>query len=203
MADLAEEHRRWTRSQVESTLQEILIDSLGVAEPEVTPSASLVRDLGAESIDFLDIGFKIQQELGVNLQTAEIRDRVMAWGALVHPALAELLTARYGVSVSVEELRGLEKGGLTAVLDRVAAQRQITAPSDAVDEVGWELVRRLVKEFAALGCKVGEKDQADLLGIMRADLSTRRLTERTLDLLTVEALTDFVCAKLGSRLAGA
>jgi len=30
----------------------------------VIPSASLVKDLGAESIDFLDIGFKIQQTFG-------------------------------------------------------------------------------------------------------------------------------------------
>ncbi len=203
MADLGQEQRRWTRSEVESTLREILIDSLGVADSEVTPSASLVRDLGAESIDFLDIGFKIQQELGVNLQTAEIRDRVMAWGALVHPVLAELVNARYGASISVDELRALEKGGLAAVLNHIAAQRQLTVSDSAVDEIGRDLVGRLVTEFAGMGCRVGEKDQADLLGIMRTDLSTRRLTERTLDLLTVEALTDFVCAKLGPRLAGA
>ncbi len=204
MADLAQEQQRvWTRSEVEAKLRGILVESLGVGDAEVTPSASLVRDLGAESIDFLDIGFKIQQELGVNLQTAEIRDRVMAWGALVHPTLAELLTARYGVSISVEELRALEKGGLAAVLDRVAGQRQTALTAADLDETGQELVRRLVKEFSALGCKVGEKDQQDLLAIMRSDLSTRRLTERTLDLLTVEALTDFVCAKLGPRLAGA
>ncbi len=203
MADLGQEQRRWTRSEVESTLREILIDSLGVADSEVTPSASLVRDLGAESIDFLDIGFKIQQELGVNLQTAEIRDRVMAWGALVHPVLAELVNARYGASISVDELRALEKGGLAAVVNHIAAQRQLTVSDSAVDEIGRDLVGRLVTEFAGMGCRVGEKDQADLLGIMRTDLSTRRLTERTLDLLTVEALTDFVCAKLGPRLAGA
>ena len=204
MADLGQEqHRQWSRDEVASTLRDILIDSLGVPESEVSGSASLVRDLGAESIDFLDIGFKIQQVLGVNLQTAEIRDRVMAWGALVHPALVELLAARYGAVVTIEELRGLEKGGLTAVLERVAAKQQRPAGREDVDAIGGELIRRLVKEFAAMGCTVGEKDQGDLLAIMRTDLSTRRLTERTLDLLTVEALRDFVCTKLGPRLKSA
>ena len=95
MTDLAQEQQRvWTRAEVAAKVGEILVESLGVAETEVTPAASLVRDLGAESIDFLDIGFKIQQELGVNLHTAEIRDRVMAWGALVHPTLAALITER-------------------------------------------------------------------------------------------------------------
>jgi acyl carrier protein len=204
MTDLAQEQQRvWTRAEVEARVGEILVESLGVAETEVTPAASLVRDLGAESIDFLDIGFKIQQVLGVNLHTAEIRDRVMAWGALVHPTLAALITERYGVPMTVEELRGLEKGGLTAALGQVASRKSGEVLPGAVDELGRALVDRLVQEFAVLGCAVGEKDQVDLLAIMRSDLSTRKLTERTLDLLTVDALVGFVCAKLGPRLAGA
>ena len=105
--------------------------------------------------------------------------------------------------MTVEELRSLEKGRLAAVLDQVASRQPGRVPPGAVDELGRALVDRLVQEFAMLGCTVGEKDQADLLAIMRSDLSTRKLTERTLDLLTVEALAGFVCAKLGPRLAGA
>lgn len=75
-----EQSREWTREEVEATLRSILVESLGVAEAEVVPSASLVRDLGTESIDFLDMGFKIQQAFGVNLETAEIRNRIVAWG---------------------------------------------------------------------------------------------------------------------------
>jgi hypothetical protein len=56
-----------------------------------------------------------------------------------------------------------------------------------------------VKDFAALGFRVNQVDQEDLLALMRADLSARRLTERTLDFLTVGALADFICTKMGSR----
>jgi acyl carrier protein len=204
MTDSAQEQRReWSRADVETALREILVDSLGVQEAEVVPSASLVKGLGAESIDFLDIGFKIQQTLGVNLQTAEIRDRIMAWGSLIHPALVEILTGRFDVAVTVEELRGLEKGGLDKILGHLRATQGLSVGPETADEIGRELLRRLVKEFAGLGFSVSEADQGDLLGIMHTDLSTRRLTERTLDLLTVGALTDFICAKLGPRLRAA
>jgi acyl carrier protein len=197
------QHREWSREEVQVALREILVDSLGVQEAEVVPSTSLVKDLGAESIDFLDIGFKIQQTLGVNLQTAEIRDIVMAWGSLIHPTLSEILSGRYNLTVTVEELRGLEKGGLDKILDHLRSTQNLTAAPDAADDIGRELLRRLVKEFVTLGFTVSEADQRDLLAIMRTDLSTRRITERTLNLLTVGAMEDFICTKLGPRLRAA
>ncbi len=198
-----EQHREWSRAEVEASLREILVDSLGLQEAEVIPSASLVKDLGAESIDFLDIGFKIQQTFGVNLQTAEIRDIILAWGSLIHPALAEILTGRYNLTVTVDELRGLEKGGLDKILEHLRSAQGFTGTAEVADEIGRELLRRLVKEFATLGFTVNEAEQRDLLGIMRTDLSTRRITERTLNLLTVGALVNFICAKLGPRLRAA
>jgi acyl carrier protein len=195
--------RIWTRAEVAASLREILVDSLGVREAEVTPAASLVRDLGAESIDFLDIGFKIQQALNVNLQTGEIRGRIVAWASQVSPLLAEILQQRYGVAVAAEELRQAEAGGLAAVAERLRTAGGLAAHPDAAEEIGRELVGRLVQEFGALGFSVSHADREDLLAIMRTDLGARRLMDRTMDLLTVEALTDFICAKLGARLRDA
>ena len=195
-----EQAREWTRAEVEAALQDILADSLGIDGSEAAPSAALVRDLGAESIDFLDIGFKIQQTLGVNLQTAEIRTRIMAWSSLLLPALTEVVDARYGVAVTADELRGLESGGLSKILAHLQAAKGLPAGPGAAEQLGRELVQRLVKEFAAQGFTVSEMDQADMLDLMQTDLSPRRLTERTLDLLTVGALVDFICGKLGARL---
>jgi len=192
--------RQWSRAEAETALREILADSLGIEASEVTSSASLVRDLGAESIDFLDIGFKIQQTLGVNLQTAEIRTRIMAWSSLILPALSEIVRERYRVAVAVDELRGVESGGLSKVLEHLQTAKGLGAGPGAAEQLGRELVQRLVKEFAALGFTVSEADQEDMLRVMQTDLSPRRLTERTLDLLTVGALVDFICAKLGARL---
>ena len=192
--------REWRRAEVEASVRGILANSLAVPEAEVTPGASLVRDLGAESIDFLDIGFKVQQTLGVNLKTADMRSRSLAWASLIHPALAETLHERYGVTAGVEELRALEHGGLTKIVAHLQATNGLAAHPGAMEELGRALLRRLVTELDAVGFRVSAPDQDDLLKAMRDDLSARRLTERTLDLLTVGALVDFICGKLGPRL---
>jgi len=49
------------RDEIFSKIQDVLEDALGVDQDEVTPDAKLVDDLGAESIDFLDITFKLEQ----------------------------------------------------------------------------------------------------------------------------------------------
>jgi acyl carrier protein len=50
-----------TRDQIFEKLREILEEALGVDEDEVTIDASLTADLGAESIDFLDIVFRLEK----------------------------------------------------------------------------------------------------------------------------------------------
>ena len=50
-----------TREEIYSKVQGVLVDALGVDEEEVKPDASLINDLGAESIDFLDITFRLEK----------------------------------------------------------------------------------------------------------------------------------------------
>ncbi len=46
-------------------VQDTLIDALGVDDDEVTEGATLTGDLGAESIDFLDIGFRLEKSFNI------------------------------------------------------------------------------------------------------------------------------------------
>jgi acyl carrier protein len=61
-----------TRDEVYTKVQEVLVDALGVDEDEVTPEAVLTADLGAESIDFLDIVFKLEQTFGFKIAQGEL-----------------------------------------------------------------------------------------------------------------------------------
>ena len=61
-----------TKDEVFSKVQTALIDALGVDEEEVTPSATMVGDLGAESIDFLDIVFKLEKAFGIEIPRKEL-----------------------------------------------------------------------------------------------------------------------------------
>jgi acyl carrier protein len=53
-------------------VQQALMDALGVEQEEVTPEATMVGDLGAESIDFLDIVFKLEKAFGINIPREEL-----------------------------------------------------------------------------------------------------------------------------------
>jgi acyl carrier protein len=60
-----------TQDEVFEQVQEVLVDTLGVDEDEVTPEAKLISDLGAESIDFLDITFKLEKAFNVKIPRGE------------------------------------------------------------------------------------------------------------------------------------
>jgi acyl carrier protein len=53
-------------------VKEALVDALGVDDDEVTEEATMVGDLGAESIDFLDIVFKLEKSFGISIPRDEL-----------------------------------------------------------------------------------------------------------------------------------
>jgi acyl carrier protein len=61
-----------TSDEVFQKVQEALVDALGVDDDEVTPEATLVGDLGAESIDFLDIVFKLEKAFDIQIPREEL-----------------------------------------------------------------------------------------------------------------------------------
>lgn len=60
------------RDEIFEKIREVLVDALGVDDDEVTPPARLTSDLGAESIDFLDITFKLEQAFGFKIPQGEL-----------------------------------------------------------------------------------------------------------------------------------
>ena len=61
-----------TSEEIFAKVQETLVDALGVDDDEVTPEATLVGDLGAESIDFLDIVFRLEKNFGIKIPRGEL-----------------------------------------------------------------------------------------------------------------------------------
>lgn len=59
-------------AEVFGKVKEALIDALGVDDEEVTEEATMVGDLGAESIDFLDIVFKLEKAFGITIPRDEL-----------------------------------------------------------------------------------------------------------------------------------
>ena len=61
-----------TKDELFSKVRLALVDALGVDEEEVTPGARLVGDLGAESIDFLDIVFRLEKAFDIKIPRGEL-----------------------------------------------------------------------------------------------------------------------------------
>src|SRR5262244_2040980 len=55
-----------------ATVTKVLVEALNVDQDEVTPAATLQGDLGAESIDFLDIVFRLEREFGIRIPRGEL-----------------------------------------------------------------------------------------------------------------------------------
>jgi len=61
-----------TKEEIFEKIRTALVEALGVDEDEVTPEATLVGDLGAESIDFLDIVFRLEKAFDIKIPRGEL-----------------------------------------------------------------------------------------------------------------------------------
>jgi acyl carrier protein len=61
-----------TKDDIFEKVKGTLVEALNVDEDQVSPSATLQGDLGAESIDFLDIVFRLEREFGIKIPRNEL-----------------------------------------------------------------------------------------------------------------------------------
>ena len=61
-----------SRDEIMEKVQEALVDALGVDEDEVTPEARIGGDLGAESIDYLDIVFRLEKAFNIKIPRGDL-----------------------------------------------------------------------------------------------------------------------------------
>ena len=88
-----------SRDEIYKKVQGVLVDALGVDEEEVTPTAVIKDDLGAESIDFLDIVFRLEKAFGIKIPRGEMMPEnlandpnVVQDGKITPAGIAELKT---------------------------------------------------------------------------------------------------------------
>ena len=87
-----------SRDEVFEEVKEVLVDALGLDDDEVTAEATLMGDLGAESIDFLDIIFRLEKAFDIKVPREELfpaeavlnNPEFVSGGMLTEKGLAEL-----------------------------------------------------------------------------------------------------------------
>jgi acyl carrier protein len=61
-----------SKEEVFEKVRTALVDALGVDDDEVRPESTIIGDLGAESIDFLDIVFRLEKAFGIEIPRSEL-----------------------------------------------------------------------------------------------------------------------------------
>ncbi len=61
-----------SRDEILQQVQEVLVDALGIDDDEATAESTLMGDLGAESIDFLDIVFRLEKAFEIKIPREEL-----------------------------------------------------------------------------------------------------------------------------------
>ena len=99
-----------TRDEIYKKVTDVLVDALGVDDAEVKPESTLREDLGAESIDFLDIVFRLEKAFSIKIPRGEMfPEDIFTNQAFVKDSkvtaegLAELKTRMPHVDLSVLE----------------------------------------------------------------------------------------------------
>lgn len=62
------------KDELYKRVQEIIAESLDVDLEEVTPEASLTEDIGADSLELVDLTMDFEDEFNVKIETAELSD---------------------------------------------------------------------------------------------------------------------------------
>jgi acyl carrier protein len=61
-----------TEEEIYTKVSATLVEALNVDEEDIKPTSTLQGDLGAESIDFLDIVFRLEREFGIKIPRGEL-----------------------------------------------------------------------------------------------------------------------------------
>src|ERR1700720_3712211 len=61
-----------SQQEIYAKVSATLVEALNVEEDEINPDSTLQGDLGAESIDFLDIVFRLEREFGIKIPRNEL-----------------------------------------------------------------------------------------------------------------------------------
>jgi acyl carrier protein len=194
---LEDSEKRWTREEVEKTLKDILVDALGVEEDRVVPDASLISDLGAESIDFLDLSFRSQQTFGVELPNKAIQDKVLSWRNMA--ALNRILEERYGAGLAADEIKQFNTKGIPDLLRWFADERKIKIENGEAEEVAAELTDRMAGEVESIGFKTSLIDREGIKRLLLENFNSPKIMEGMLRVLSVGAMVDFISDRVDTK----
>ena len=133
-----------SETEILEQLKPLLVEVLGARPDQIHPHSELVADLGAESIDLLDLTFRIEELFTVRIEANELEREAIKQmpggvyekdGFLTDEALAELRRAAPELNPA-KLVKGLRKADLPTLLTVAFFVRLIQRKLAAGEEGG-------------------------------------------------------------------
>ena len=133
-------HNLITEEKVFQELKKAIVETLRADENSIKPGTSLINDIGAESLDFLDINYRLEQAFGIKMARHFVLEHIEEMfgegaaidenGLLTEKAI-ELLKIRFG-----DNIPGLKPGmDMDEVPALVTAQSIVQGVMDILDSL--------------------------------------------------------------------
>lgn len=120
-----------SRADIMSGVVACVSQSLGAEESSIKPSTSLIEDLGADSLDILDLMFHLEEKFGIKLEKSDFN-------------FLEKIEMKREEAVKDELLTDLAKEKLSALLPELDASKDIR-PADLSAYLSVSALARLVE----------------------------------------------------------
>ncbi len=126
-----------SRDEILETLRTIIVETRGVDESEVVPEANLFNDLGLESIDFLEISFRMEESFGFPFPTDQLGE--LLGGVSENSSKEQVvdvlgkLKSEFHIPIVMDELDGLDPLDPVKIRDQVLELFTVAALADFIE----------------------------------------------------------------------
>jgi acyl carrier protein len=126
-----------SRDEILETLRTIIVETRGVDESEVVPEANLFNDLGLESIDFLEISFRMEESFGFPFPTDQLGELLGGVSEnstrdQIEDVLGKLKT-EFFIPIKMDELKGLDPLDPVQIRDQVLELFTVATLADFIE----------------------------------------------------------------------
>jgi acyl carrier protein len=179
------------REAIFQKTREIVMEVLDVGAEDVSPESKLIDDLGAESIDFLDLSFKIEKEFGIKLPEREITQLGNTIRDKRIEVIEDLLKQKFDLTMADEERDELADMELSSIIEKLNQTYNIEIGADLLEKGSEMVTSKIIDHLGKLGFVISEAKLQDLPGVTIED-SPVKIQKIVMDMFTVQLLADFV-----------
>lgn len=171
--------------------REIVMEVLDLDAEDVSPESKLIDDLGAESIDFLDLSFKIEKEFGIKLPEREITQLGYTIKDKRIEVIGDLLKQQFDLTLTDEDRDELADMELSGIIEKLNHTYNVEIGVDLIEKGSEMVTSKIMGHLRGLGFVISEAKLQDLPGVTIED-NPMKIQKIVMDMFTVQLLADFV-----------